>query len=61
MEWNYDFYIASVAVLAILIFYYYKVTTNRSLDEKLYGVFLLMCFGCCFTVMWSCCYEVLCG
>lgn len=54
MEWNYDFYIASVAVLAILIFYYYKVTTNRSLDEKLYGVFLLMCFGCCFT-------DMLCG
>ena len=51
MEWNYDFYIASVAVLAILIFYYYNVTTNRELDEKLYGAFLIICFGCCLTDM----------
>lgn len=51
MEWNYDFYIASVVVLAILIFYYYNVTSNRGLDEKLYGAFLLLCFGCCFDDM----------
>ena len=53
MEWNYDFYIASLVVLSILIFYYYKMTTIKGLAERVYGIFLMICFGCCLTDLLS--------
>ena len=53
MEWNYDFYIASLVVLAILIFYYCKMTTIKGLAERVYGVFLVICFGCCLSDLLS--------
>lgn len=49
MKFNYDFYIASVVVMAILIVYYYSVPRVNTLASKLYGIFMIMCLICCGT------------
>jgi len=46
---NYDFYIASIVVLAVLIAYYSTMKTTRDLEAKMYGLFLGGCFVACVT------------
>lgn len=46
---NYDFYIASIVVLAVLIAYYYAVNISRDLATITYGFFLKLCFVTCVT------------
>lgn len=49
MDWNYDFYMASSVVLAVLIIYYYRVTELGKLSVRIYGYFLMICLTCCVT------------
>lgn len=53
MEFNYDFYIASVAVLAVLIIYYFKTAGSNGIGNKFYGVILMDVFVCCISDMVS--------
>lgn len=46
---NYDFYIASIVVLAVLIAYYYMVNITRDLATITYGFFVKLCFVTCVT------------
>lgn len=47
MEFNYDFYIAAIAVTIILIIYHISVPKINNLASKLYGVLLILCLLCC--------------
>lgn len=47
MEFNYDFYIASIVVLAVLIIYYFSVPKVRNLASHAYGFLLVLTFVCC--------------
>ena len=53
MEFNYDFYIASVAVLAVLIIYYFKTVRSNGIGNKFYGAILIDVFVCCVSDMVS--------
>lgn len=53
MEFNYDFYIASVAVLAVLIIYYFKTVRSNGIGNKFYGAILINVFVCCVSDMVS--------
>ena len=46
---NYDFYIASIVVLGVLIAYYSTLSITRDLAAKCYGFFLVICFFACVT------------
>ena len=53
MEFNFDFYIASVAVLAVLLIYYFTTARNSGLGNKFYGAILIITLVCCVSDMVS--------
>ncbi|RKI25582.1 response regulator [bacterium 1xD8-6] len=53
MIFNYNFYIASMAVLAILIIYFFSVPKVNNLASRSYGVLLVLSFICCASDMFS--------
>ncbi len=53
MEFNYDFYIASSVVLAILIIYYFAVPSVQSLANRCFAYFLILSFIVCSSDMIS--------
>lgn len=53
MKFNYDFYIASTVVLAILLIYHLSVPKVNNLASRAFGVFLVLCLTCCATDMIS--------
>lgn len=53
MKFNYDFYIASIVVLAVLIIYYFSVPKINNLASRSYGFLLLLTFICCASDMFS--------
>lgn len=54
MDFNYDFYMASVVIMAILITYHFNMPKVKSLSNRVYGYLLVLTFGCClFDVIWG--------
>ena len=47
MEFNYDFYIASAAIMAILICYHYIAPHAKTLSNRLFGIFMVVIFINC--------------
>lgn len=47
MKFNYDFYIASTVVLAVLLVYRLSVPKVNNLASKAFSVFLVLCLMCC--------------
>lgn len=46
---NYDYYIASIIVLVVLIAYYFTMSITRDMAAKCFGFFLILCFAACVT------------
>ena len=54
MEYNYDFYIASSVVMAILMAYHFITPQIKSLANRIYSFLLVLTFGSCiFDVIWG--------
>lgn len=53
MKFNYDFYVASAVVLAVLMIYHYFEPKIQNLASRAYGMFLTLCFICCASDMIS--------
>lgn len=53
MKFNYDFYIAAMAVVAVLMAYYFSVPKINNLASRCYGFLLWLTFLCCASDMFS--------
>ena len=54
MNYNYDFYIAAMLIMAILIVYHFSTPQVKNLACRLYGFLLVLTFACCLSdVIWG--------
>ncbi len=53
MQFNYDFYITSVAILIVLLIYHFAVRKVHNLASRSYGFLLILCLICCTSDMIS--------
>ena len=49
MNWNYDFCIASIVALIVLVIYHYKIEEEKSLTNNFYGVLVVLTLISCIT------------
>jgi signal transduction histidine kinase/CheY-like chemotaxis protein len=53
MQFNYDFYIAAIAVLAVLITYHISIPKVNKWESRLFALLLTLCLVCCSSEMLS--------